>query len=57
MAKMQRPVVMIEDLRFGIGSIEITGPESTKALLGVLEPVEVQQGSTAVPKSPSQVWS
>ncbi|KAI4126151.1 MAG: hypothetical protein LQ338_003891 [Usnochroma carphineum] len=37
-AKMQRPPVMAEDLRFEIGSIEVTGPGSTEALIAALEP-------------------
>ena len=37
-AKMQKPQVLVEDLRFEIGSIEVTGPGSTEALLGVLKP-------------------
>jgi ribonuclease P/MRP protein subunit POP1 len=37
-AKMQKPQVLIEDLRFEIGSIEITGPGSTESLLGILKP-------------------
>ena len=37
-AKTQKPQVLIEDLRFEIGSIEIQGPGSTEALLGVLHP-------------------
>ena len=37
-AKIQRPAAAIEDLRFEFGSIEITGPESTQALMGVLHP-------------------
>ena len=37
-AKMQKPQVLIEDLRYEIGSIEVTGPGSTEALLGVLKP-------------------
>lgn len=32
------PQPYVEDLRFQIGSIEITGPASTEALLGVLHP-------------------
>jgi len=35
-SKMQYPIVHVEDLRFEIGSIELTGPGSTEALLGVL---------------------
>jgi ribonuclease P/MRP protein subunit POP1 len=38
LSKQQRPAVHIEDLRFEIGSIEITGPGSTEALLGILHP-------------------
>ncbi|KAL9100465.1 MAG: hypothetical protein Q9163_004155 [Psora crenata] len=38
-AKMQRPPALIEDLRFEIGSIEITGPGSTEALIGALQPI------------------
>ncbi|KAL9126011.1 MAG: hypothetical protein Q9217_004862 [Psora testacea] len=37
-AKMQRPPAMIEDLRFELGSIEITGPGSTEALIEALHP-------------------
>ncbi|KAL2269610.1 hypothetical protein VTJ83DRAFT_1794 [Remersonia thermophila] len=38
LAKAQTPRVHVEDLRFEIGSIELTGPGSTEALLGVLRP-------------------
>ncbi|KAI1206699.1 ribonucleases P/MRP protein subunit POP1-domain-containing protein [Annulohypoxylon truncatum] len=38
LAKAQNPRPYIEDLRFEIGSIDITGPDSTEALLGVLKP-------------------
>ena len=52
-AKLQRPQVMVEDLRFEIGSIEVTGPGSTEALLGVLKPVGLEDTS----KSPTaDVW-
>ncbi|KAF8853153.1 POPLD-domain-containing protein [Acephala macrosclerotiorum] len=40
LSKLQRPVVHAEDLRFEIGSIEITGPASTEALLGILHPYD-----------------
>ncbi|KAI9786383.1 MAG: hypothetical protein M1839_006843 [Geoglossum umbratile] len=56
-AKTQRPLVMVEDLRFEIGSIEITGPGSTEALLGVLKPVDASKESSTTPEDPSQVWS
>ena len=38
LSKLQRPAINIEDLRFEIGSIDITGPASTEALLGILHP-------------------
>ena len=45
-AKMQKPQVLIEDLRYEIGSIQIAGPGSTEALAGVLKPRhDVQAGS------------
>jgi ribonuclease P/MRP protein subunit POP1 len=53
-AKMQKPQVLVEDLRFELGSIEIQGPGSTEALLGVLRPLqrEIESGS-----SHSRVWN
>ncbi|KAH7176501.1 ribonucleases P/MRP protein subunit POP1-domain-containing protein [Dactylonectria macrodidyma] len=38
LSKMQSPQLYIEDLRFEIGSIELTGPASTETLLAVLNP-------------------
>ncbi|KAK4102227.1 hypothetical protein N658DRAFT_515450 [Parathielavia hyrcaniae] len=38
LVKVQTPQLHVEDLRFEIGSIELTGPGSTEALLGVLQP-------------------
>ncbi|KAK7403831.1 Ribonucleases P/MRP protein subunit pop1 [Neonectria punicea] len=38
LSKMESPQLYIEDLRFEIGSIELTGPASTEALLAVLSP-------------------
>ena len=52
-AKIQRPQVMVEDLRFEIGSIDITGPGSTEALLSVLKPVESDDASRSTPQT---VW-
>ena len=46
-AKIQRPPAMVEDLRFEIGSIEVTGPGSTEALIGILHPVQVTQSAKA----------
>jgi ribonuclease P/MRP protein subunit POP1 len=38
LAKGLTPRPYVEDLRFEIGSIDITGPDSTEALLGILKP-------------------
>ena len=38
LTKMENPRLYIEDLRYEIGSIELTGPASTEALLGILTP-------------------
>ncbi|PWW72740.1 POPLD-domain-containing protein [Tuber magnatum] len=43
--------VTVEDLRFEIGSIEITGPDATNSLLAVLNPADATDGD-----SPSGVW-
>ncbi|KAH7304950.1 ribonucleases P/MRP protein subunit POP1-domain-containing protein [Stachybotrys elegans] len=44
LSKMENPRVFIEDLRFEIGSIEVTGPASTETLMGVLTPYSGPQG-------------
>ncbi|KAI1641501.1 ribonucleases P/MRP protein subunit POP1-domain-containing protein [Biscogniauxia mediterranea] len=38
LVKMQNPRPYLQDLRYEIGSIDITGPDSTEVLLGVLKP-------------------
>ncbi|TKA81873.1 hypothetical protein B0A55_01579 [Friedmanniomyces simplex] len=38
LAKVAKPAVSVEDLRFEIGSMEVTGPGATEALLGALWP-------------------
>ncbi|KAI7232785.1 POPLD-domain-containing protein [Hortaea werneckii] len=45
LAKVVKPEVGVEDLRFELGSIEITGPGATEALLGALWPSESKKGS------------
>ena len=42
-AKIQRPPVMVEDLRFEIGSIEVIGPGSTEALTSALRPLVAKE--------------
>lgn len=51
-AKMQRPQVLLEDLRFEIGAIDVTGPGSTEGLLGVLKPAK-SEGEDR----PGDVWT
>ncbi|OOO05600.1 Ribonuclease P/MRP, subunit POP1 [Aspergillus oryzae] len=55
-SKRQNPPVMIEDLRFEIGSIDITGPGSTEALLAVLRPVESNENSK-LSNTPESTWN
>lgn len=55
LAKVQKPAVMVEDLRFEIGSIEITGPSAAEALVGALWPSEADQ-ETVTDGSPGQIW-
>lgn len=38
LSKVQKPAVVLEDLRYEIGSIEVVGPGSTEALVSVLHP-------------------
>jgi ribonuclease P/MRP protein subunit POP1 len=45
LAKMQTPQLHVEDLRFEIGSIELTGPGSTETLLGALQPFHDKPGT------------
>ncbi|EEH16400.1 hypothetical protein PABG_06487 [Paracoccidioides brasiliensis Pb03] len=55
-AKVQHPQVMVEDLRFDIGSIEITGPGATEALLGALKPIPKSDGKEWPKGSPESTW-
>ncbi|OLN96538.1 Ribonucleases P/MRP protein subunit pop1 [Colletotrichum chlorophyti] len=45
LVKMCNPKLYIEDLRFEIGSIELTGPASTETLLGILSPYHSKEGT------------
>lgn len=57
-SKIQKPQVMVEDLRFEIGSIDVTGPGSTEALLSALKPVTgLETSEEAQTGSPEEVWS
>lgn len=45
-AKMQKPVVAVEDLRFEIGSIEIMGPAASEALCSILKPATLAEDAS-----------
>lgn len=47
LAKIQKPQLTIEDLRYEIGSIEIVGPASTEALTSALCPTGTSGGDTS----------
>ncbi|KAL4963912.1 ribonuclease P/MRP protein subunit POP1 [Aspergillus stella-maris] len=55
-SKKQSPPVMIEDVRFEIGSIDITGPGSTEALIAALRPSSVS-GKSSPTDSQEATWS
>ncbi|TPX23338.1 hypothetical protein DIZ76_012667 [Coccidioides immitis] len=55
-SKIQRPPVLLEDLRFEIGSIELSGPGSTEALLAALTPVSPPESSSRPLGCPEEVW-
>lgn len=62
LAKVAKPTVTVNDLRFEIGSIEVAGPGATEALLGTLWPDKrtTQRDSTADDQSTdvlSRTWS
>jgi ribonuclease P/MRP protein subunit POP1 len=55
-SKRQNPPVMVEDLRFEIGSVEITGPGSTEALISALKPL-MPDGAEPPAGSPEATWT
>ena len=55
-SKIQRPMVMVEDLRFEIGSIEITGPGSTETLISALQPVAAPGNNPPNADAPEGIW-
>ncbi|KAF1977691.1 ribonuclease P complex subunit Pop1 [Bimuria novae-zelandiae CBS 107.79] len=50
-AKVQKPAVTVEDLRFEIGSIEIMGPGAAETLCSILHPSSASESS-----SPQALW-
>ncbi|KAF2810020.1 uncharacterized protein BDZ99DRAFT_386861 [Mytilinidion resinicola] len=56
LAKVQKPSVSVEDLRFEIGSIEISGPGATETLQTALWPTQAPNSEQYPPDSPQAVW-
>lgn len=54
-SKRQNPPVMVEDLRFEIGSIEVTGPGAMEALIAALQPLTTD--GTPSTGSPEATWT
>ncbi|CBX93168.1 similar to ribonuclease P complex subunit Pop1 [Plenodomus lingam JN3] len=52
-AKVQKPCVTVQDLRYEIGSIEITGPAAAETLTSILVPIE---NTGAVGHAPQTLW-
>ncbi|KAK5115108.1 hypothetical protein LTR62_001805 [Meristemomyces frigidus] len=66
LSKVAKPQVMVEDLRFAIGSIDLTGPGATEALLGALWPVAAERAysesdatqiDASITQSVGDVWT
>lgn len=53
-SKVQRPGVIVEDLRFEIGSIEIMGPAAAETLCSILSP---NPDANAVDNTPQSIWA
>ena len=56
-AKIQKPAVMVQDLRFEIGSLELTGPGSTEALIAALRPVTRAKDDDTTNSSLATIWT
>jgi ribonuclease P/MRP protein subunit POP1 len=52
-SKVQKPLVTVEDLRFEVGSIEITGPAAAETLCSILSPSAT---TSAAPGTPVSTW-
>jgi ribonuclease P/MRP protein subunit POP1 len=57
LSKVQKPSVAVEDLRYEIGSIEIKGPSSTEALVGILKPVIESNGAQSDSNTIGVIWN
>jgi ribonuclease P/MRP protein subunit POP1 len=56
LAKVQKPSVTVEDLRFEIGSIEVSGPNAAEALVGALWPVLPSKDAVSAEEDVEAIW-
>jgi ribonuclease P/MRP protein subunit POP1 len=56
LAKVQKPSVTVEDLRFEIGSIDISGPNATEALVGALWPSILREHAAVTGDDTETIW-
>lgn len=57
LSKVAKPQVVVEDLRFELGSIEITGPGATEALHGALIPSAFTDDQPSSVTSIGHIWA
>ncbi|QDS69907.1 hypothetical protein FKW77_001247 [Venturia effusa] len=57
LGKIQKPSVTVEDLRFEVGSIDITGPNASEAMAAILRPVVADAEGGDVQQVVVNVWS
>ena len=55
-AKLQEPQPMLEDLRYEIGSLEIAGPCAMAALVGILNPTELEDERAGPTLGPAHMF-
>lgn len=56
LAKVQKPAVTVEDLRYEIGSIEVLGPSSAEALVGILQPKPASKSTKEDTTAQGELW-
>ena len=57
LAKVQKPALTVEDLRFEIGSIEVTGPDASEVLVGILRPLGLLDNTGGSLTSEEMTWT
>lgn len=57
LSKIQKPTVIMTDLRYEIGSIELIGPASTEAITGTLRPYRAAEESTKQQSLSEEIWN